>query len=246
LYLSKRKSPLGVFISQSGESSETLWCLERCQEAVAVVNNTESSLAKAMNLKKVVDLYAGKEKMSSTKNYVNTLISLYLGLKINPQKAIQKLRKNFFPLQAEAQEKAQKITRYLKSGKVKGFYVIGSGPNLGTAYEAALTLSETTKLPWNGMSVAQYDHGPKETADNTVVLILNAHGKDERRILLVKDVLRQRSNALVVELNENTLSELISPLTLIVQANFLMNFLADELQVGNTFKLGGKITRVSL
>lgn len=71
------------------------------------------------------------------------------------------------------------------------------------------------------MSVAQYDHGQKETAENNVLIILNSCGKDKRRIEAIKALLQQKTNAFVLEIIESDLSESLSPLTLIVQLNFL-------------------------
>ena len=105
-------------------------------------------------------------------------------------------------------------------------------------------MSEVTKLAWLGMPVAQYDHGPKETADNSVVIILNSSGRDRKRIEVLKQNLKKHSNALVVELVETQLVEPLSPLTLIVQLNFLMNYLADYMQIKDTFHIGSKVTTV--
>lgn len=243
-YLAEKKEQLAVLVSQSGESSETVWNLKKFKEVVVVVNDKGSTLATSKNTKKVIDIVAGKENYSSTKTYINTLIALYCGLGIDPGLAIEELTKKFETYRKMAKENSEKIFEYLKKNKINGVYVIGSGPNTGTAYEAALTLGETTKLSWIGMPVAQYDHGPKETANNTVVIILNSNGRDKNRINLVKKTLGANSNALVIEIFENSLTEILSPITLMVQVNLLMNYLADLMQVGETFILGEKVTIV--
>lgn len=243
-YLSDQQQKLGVLLSQSGESSETVWNLEKFEEAVVITNTFDSSLGCAANTRKVAEIRAGPEQYSSTKSYINTLIVLYLGLGIDPTLAVQALSDNFESLAAQAESSARQIASYVKSRRqVKGFYIIGSGPNAGTAYQAALTLSETTKLSWIGMPVAQYDHGPKETAEDTVVIILNAGGKDVKRIQALKLAL-QSSNALIVEVSQSELPENLSPIMLIAELNWIMNYLADELEVGDTFLLGGKVTKV--
>lgn len=243
-YLSKKILPLGVLISQSGESSETVWNKEKFDSFISITNDPESNLATSNAAKNTILLFAGKEKFSSTKTYVNTLITLYCGFGLDVKLAIDSITSNFFTYQAIAKSQARDISNHIHSHKAKGLYVIGSGPNIATAYEAALTLSETTKLSWVGMPAAQYDHGPKETADDTVVVILNANGKDKKRLESVKKVLQKKSNALVIEFSESVLEERVSPLSLIIQANFFMNYLADELHTGTTFILGDKITRV--
>ncbi len=221
-----------------------MWNLEKFQEVISVTSNPESALGTAPNVTKVVKLSSGPEQYSSTKSYINTLITLYLGLGIDPSLAVGALETRFDDLRDAAKNEAAQIADYIQGRSAKGLYVVGSGPNHGTALEAALTLSETTKLTWVGMPVAQYDHGPKETADDTVVLLLNAHGKDAKRITALKETLISNSNALVVEFDEN-LPEILSPILLIAKLNWTMNFLADEMKIGDTFRLGGKVTTVS-
>jgi len=243
-YLSKDTQPLGVLISQSGESSETLWNLERFENIVAVTNNPESSLARSDKLQKIFQLHAGEEKFSSTKTHINTLVVLYLGLAIDPHQGIEILKQNFSKLQNQSAEQAKEIFNYTSARHIKGLYVIGSGPNLGVAHEGALVMSETTKFSWAGMSVAEYDHGPKETADETVILILNSNGKDKKRIEAIKETLKKKSTALVIELTEEDLSEQLSPLTQVSRLYFIMNYLADHMGLEDTFDIGGKVTTV--
>ena len=237
-----RPSTGGVLISQSGESSETVWCLEKLQEVTAITDQVASTLGQAVE-GRVVPLHSGVERYSSTKSYVNTLLVLYQGLGIDPADAVQRLTTDFEQIDQTAKDQAAQIAAYLAEHQVTGLYVIGSGPNIGTAYQGALTLSETTKLAWIGMPVAQYDHGPKETADDSVVIILNAGGKDAKRIRALHQVLSQ-SNAMVAEVTVTSLSETLSPVLLITQLNLVMDYLADALGVGDTFQLGGKVTRV--
>lgn len=243
-YISRGELPLGVLISQSGETSETLWNLERFQKIVAITNYAESSLAASPKTQKAIELHAGKEEFSSTKTYVNTLLTLYLGLNIDPREGIDVLKRNFTNMRESAQEEAKRIAKHIASTSIKGLSVLGSGPNRGTALQGALTLSETTKHAWTGASIAQYDHGPKETANDSVVIILNSNGKDAKRISSLKKTLKAKSNALVVELQETQLPEALSPLTLTVQLNFLMSYLAGFMGISTAFHIGAKVTTV--
>lgn len=93
------------------------------------------------------------------------------------------------------------------------------------------------------MPLSQYDHGPKETAQNTIVLTLSAAGKDRQRSATLEEIQATKSNALTLRIEEQALTEALSPLPLITQANFLINDLADLLGVGATFALGGKVTQ---
>ena len=241
-YLPDEERPAAVLISLSGESSDTVWNIDKFKGVVAITDNEESTLATHEKTKQLVRLYAGTENYSSTKSYINTLLVLYIGLGIDPQIGVKALEERLTSIDEEAQECAEGIFEYIQSRQIKGLYIIGSGPNLGTAYEGGVTLSEATKLAWLGMSVAQYDHGPKETANDSVVVILNSHGRDARRIGLLKEIVQTKSNCLMVELEERELPEALSPLTLILKLNFIMDYLVDYMSPGDAFQLGGKVT----
>lgn len=244
-YFSKNIQPLGVLISQSGESSETIWNTERFKKIIAITNNPESTLAKSKNVKRIIQLYTGEENFPSTKTYLNTLTVLYLGMGINPLRGIYAIKENFNIFETQMRRETEKISKYIISRQNKGLYIIGSGPNIGTAYEGALTLSETTKSSWIGLPIAQYEHGPIETAENAVIIILNSEGKERKRIESIKRKLKEKSNALIIELTERKLPENLSPFTFITQLNFIMNYLADYMNIKNRFKIGRKITKVS-
>jgi glucosamine--fructose-6-phosphate aminotransferase (isomerizing) len=219
-----------------------LWCLERFRRVVAVTNFPASPLARAKQTQRVVALHAGNEQSAATISYINTLITLLGGLGFKPQRAVAHLIRHFPHYQKNGISLGQKVFRYLKNHRTNGLYILGSGPNVGTAKEAALALSETTKLAWLGMSVAEFDHGPKETADNSVIVFLISRGRKEARARALATSLQRRTNALVLRIEERALPESLSPLTLIAQAYTLMDALAARLRVKQTYRLGGKVT----
>ena len=236
------KRDQAVLISQSGESSETLWCMDLFRSYHAIVNDPGSSLTKGKNISGKYFIYAGQEEHSATKSYVNTLITLYCGFGIDPEEAVKKTERQIAEYEKTALTMAKRITERMNQDTVKGIYIVGSGPNIGTAHEAALILSETTKIPFIGMPMAQYDHGPKETARDSIVIAINPDGKNFRRTKqLLKKV--QEAGAGVFALEEPGLPEILSPLTIIIPLNFLAYFLAVERGVSSTFTVGDKITR---
>jgi len=92
-YLVKYKDPEnGVLVSQSGESSETLWCADHFKSYTAIVNGTENPLGKHKNCKAVIDLVSGEEDLLPSKTYINTLLVLYLGFGFDPGKVIKNLK----------------------------------------------------------------------------------------------------------------------------------------------------------
>jgi len=242
-YYAKSKVPKAVLISQSGESSETLWCADKVDNIIAITNDTNSSLSKLENIEKLIEIRCGSENYSSTKSYINTLICLYIGLGIDPGKAVKILGYKFDEYSNKSRLTANEVFEKTKSAKVSGYYVLGSGPNWGTALEGALTLTETTKLPWQGMTVAQYDHGIKEGAGNSIVILLNSHGKDEKRLSTLKKNITKNSRCTIIEIAEDNLSEELSPIIFIARLNLFMNYIGDLMKVGDTFVLGSKVTK---
>ncbi len=171
----------GVLLSQSGKSTEVLWCAELFEKFTAISNDVDSTLCRFPAVSNVIPLLAGEEKYSSSKTYINTLLALFKGFGIDVEKAVQLLSDKSLEYEKQGSDSAVAIFELLQQGKVNGIYIIGSGPNIATALQAALILSESTKLNFTGMPMAQYDHGPKETAKNSIVINVIAKGKSYER-----------------------------------------------------------------
>lgn len=243
-YLSGNKNyPVAVLLSQSGYSSETLWNIEKFDEYVAIVNDVKSPLAENEKVNKVIPMYAGEEKYSSTKTYVNTLITLYQGLGIDTGAAIEVLSRQMDKYNNWGEKQAELINKAYQSKKIKGLYLLGNGPNLATAGQAALILTETIKIPVIPHSVSQYDHGPKESANDTIVLVINTNGEEKSRTeSLIQKI--ERAGAMTVLYHEYNLDEYLSPFSSIIPFNFLAYYLAQQFDIKDTFAVGGKITTV--
>jgi glutamine---fructose-6-phosphate transaminase (isomerizing) len=243
-YLSPGKAkPLGVLISQSGESSETLWCRELFNEFIAITNESQSELARSKNAKEVILLNAGSEGFSSTKTYINTLVILYNGFGIEIKTALENIYISLEMYREWGEKTAMELLEYIRKEKINGICFIGSGPNVATACQAALIFTETTKLTATGMPLSQYDHGPKESAPGSLVFMLQTEGSTKIRTEQLTEKLTY-SGAQVIPVEELSLPEILSPFSLIIRTNFLSYYLAHELGVSRTFNIGGKITRV--
>ncbi|MEL7587090.1 MAG: hypothetical protein AAGU19_10295 [Prolixibacteraceae bacterium] len=237
-----RQFEKAVLISQSGESSETLWCANRFEKFVSIVNDVESPLGKHHGADVVVDLCAGEEIYSSAKTYINSLIVLFLGHGIDPRQAIVFLQKNLAAYRSLGIEWGKSLYPLMKKRKFKGFYVLGAGPNIGSALQSALVLTQTTKFPFYGMSMAQYDHGVKEAAERSVVFLINPFGiRDERT-----DILRRKIKAaggISYVMNEPELPEQLSPLVSVIPFFYTAAWLKKKLKIKDPFLVGDKITR---
>ncbi len=243
-YLKKgHKIPEAVILSQSGKSSEPLWCTSLVDSYTAVTNDLNSPLALAKNARQVISIMAGEELNSSSKSYTNTLLTLFKGFGIDATPALNVLINNMSAYQDHGKAMANEVFDILKSGVIHGVYIVGNGPNISTAMEAALILSESTKRNFHGLPMAQYDHGPKETAKNSIVIQIISQGPAYNRSIKLSEILKQ-AGAHVIHVEEKSVSENLSVLNNIVPFNFMAYYLAQELNVGSTFTVGGKVTEV--
>ena len=95
------------------------------------------------------------------------------------------------------------------------------------------------------MSLSQYDHGFKETAASSVVIIINPEKSLLFESIKKFAVLLREAGARVFEINERELDETLSPFTTIIPFFFMANYLATKLKVAESFVVGDKVTERS-
>lgn len=231
-----------VLISQSGRTTDVINCAACFREFVAVVNDPSSTLALQSNLKLVVPIFAGNEQYSASKTFINTLIVLYLGHGFDVRKVVDLIENRFADYELKGRTIGLSIENSLKKRKERCIYIIGSGPNVGVAYQAALILSESTKIPFVGMSITQYEHGYKETATDSLIIVINPQKSVlYRRTLKLMDLLRN-AGANVFEISETEIDEILSPFTSILPFYFMAGYLLKKMGIQSPFLLGEKVT----
>ncbi len=233
--------PMGVLISQSGKSSEVIKCKELFQKYIAITNELKSPLCVSTKLDRVFPLLAGKESYSSTKTYINTLITLYNGHGIDPLPAIKVIREKMADYEKWGSETASQIYELIFKGQYKGAFIIGNGPDMATVHHSSLIMSESTTYPFTGMSVAQYDHGPKETAKNSVIIVLKTTGPSYRRTNILFDQV-EKAGAHVFYYEEKDVDEKLAPITSSIPLMFMAYHLAKLLKIRKAFSIGKKVT----
>ena len=240
-YLLKYKEPdKGVLISQSGHSSETIWCADYFSSFTAIVNDENSPLGNHQNCTKKVLLYSGVEDHIATKTYINTLLVLYLGFGFDPVEAVQALKKHQAEFEALGTEIGSRI--YLKTQRKKRccLYILGNGPNVATANIAALVLSQVMRMPVLSMSASQYEHEFIETSKDAMVIAINHEGREYSR---TKRLLKKVNNAgaETYELSNKYVESIFSPVTLPVPFYFAAEYLSQKLKVKTLFQVGDKV-----
>lgn len=233
----------GVILSQSGRSSEALWCTDLFQKYTAITNYPENALSTSSNVTQTINLLAGDEQYSSSKTYINTLLALFKGFGMDCRNAVAVLVRNIPKYEQLGEQMANKVFELISTKKIHGIYIVGSGPNIATAFQSALIMCESTKLCFNGMTMAQYDHGPKETAFNSIVIQIIAKGKSYERSKKLTEII-VASGAYVMTVEEPEVEENFSIINNMLPFNYMAYFLANKLNITETFVVGGKVTEV--
>lgn len=173
------------FISQSGETADTLMALRYCKQRgaliIGITNTVGSSICRESHCG--VHINAGPEiGVASTKAYTSQFISLVmfalvmsedrLSLKkrreeiidglINLQDQIRKV------LQLDDKVKALAETLYNK----KSLLIMGRGFNFATCLEGALKVKELTYMHSEGIMAGELKHGPLALVDNTMPVMM--------------------------------------------------------------------------
>lgn len=197
-----------IFISQSGETADTLMALKLCREAGAlcmgITNVVGSSISRLTDFG--AHLNAGVEVgVASTKAYtsqivVMTLVALLLS---RDSMRLQERRKEVV---RGLSEMSSKITEALKTthdpikelaGRLKesrSLLVLGRGYDLATAMEAALKVKELSYVHTEGINSGELKHGPLALIDETMpVLALCTNDKHfERSKAAVQQVIARK------------------------------------------------------
>ncbi len=238
-----RKFNNGVLISQSGQSSETLWCANHFETFIALVNEEKSPLGSHPSCAKQYCLHAGHEERITTKTYLNTLMILYLGFGFDPKEVIQVYKKEMAYFEQLGSELGEMIRKRIRGLHRKCIYILGNGPNRATADVAALVLSEVLKIPVLSMSASEYDHGFKETSKNVLAIAINHKGPESQRTReLLKTI--KAAGADVFELSDPRVDNIYSPLTFPLAFFFAAEYLSYKRKIHSIFQVGKKVTRV--
>jgi glucosamine--fructose-6-phosphate aminotransferase (isomerizing) len=201
------KDDIGLFISQSGETADTLACQELCKEkgirSFSIVNVEGSTLFR--NADQNFLIHAGVEiGVASTKAFTLQALTGYLmsrameGTLDDPSlfKELQLLSNRIAELCANADsinEVAGKI--YNK----KGFIFTGRGKYFPIALEGALKLKEIAYVHAEGYAAGELKHGPIALIDEHIVNIAIV-GPElfEKTVSNVEEVKARRGKMVVV------------------------------------------------
>ncbi len=205
---------LGVVITQSGETADTLVGLHQAKErgvlSVAVTNVIASSAARDAD--GAIYLHAGPEiGVASTKTFLAHLVSLYLlGLKLATVhgrvslerrrelvEALRALPEQVRGILARDKDIARLAHRY---SQYRSFMYTGRGLSYPVALEGALKLKEISYIHAEGVSGGTLKHGPIALLDEQfpVVAICTASPTKDKMVSNVHEIVARNAPVLAL------------------------------------------------
>jgi glucosamine--fructose-6-phosphate aminotransferase (isomerizing) len=180
------KNTLVVALSQSGKSPDLLAFASASKEGgallIAMTNNSDSPLAKAGDIH--IDLSAGPEiAVAATKSYSAELLAslLLVDSWIGNMSAG---RSHLVDSSKECISNLGEVDSFANSLDAnREIVVIGRGYAYANAKELALKIQETSYIPVQGMSSADYQHGPIATLNgDSQVIVLSPSGMPKKAL----------------------------------------------------------------
>lgn len=186
-----RKTPIFrddvcVFVSQSGETADTLlalrYCLERGALCVGITNTVGSTISRETHCG--VHINAGPEiGVASTKAYTSQFLALLMmAIQLSDDKISKKQRRSeiiqalkTLPQQVKTVLQMDKDIAELATGplsKEPSLLIMGRGYQNATCLEGALKIKELVYMHCEGILAGELKHGPIALVDETMPVIL--------------------------------------------------------------------------
>ncbi|KAF8373560.1 gfat-1 [Pristionchus pacificus] len=179
------RDDVSIFISQSGETADTLGALRYCKQhgalVIGVTNTVGSSICRESHCG--IHINAGPEiGVASTKAYTSQMLSLLmLALVLSEDRKSAEARRadiidalnklsghisEILKLDSEVKEIAKEIF------KEKSLLVMGRGFNFATCLEGALKIKELSYMHCEGIMSGELKHGPLAMVDEHLAIVM--------------------------------------------------------------------------
>jgi len=212
---------LYVFVSQSGETADTLAALNMCKKnnvkTCSVVNVVESSIARLSDF--VLPIHAGPEiGVASTKAFIGQMLVLYILVvkisqirneikKTDYIKKIEELKK--LPALIDETLKCEDEIKVIAKDflKAKGAMFLGRGLSFPIALEGALKLKELSYLHAEGYPAGEMKHGPLALIEEGLPVVILAP-KDryfEKTISNMQEVIARGGKVILISNKNNSI-----------------------------------------
>ena len=178
-----RKDDMGVMISQSGETADTLaaWqlCRESSIETVSIVNVEDSTLhrgcQKNLVIRAGIEVGVASTKAFTQQALVGRLLSFALDDSFRKASSRSAIKEKFSLLASKIDDilgRSDEIKTIAESiHNYNGFFFTGRGPYYPAALEGALKLKEIAYVHAEGYASGELKHGPIALIDEAMVNI---------------------------------------------------------------------------
>lgn len=170
-----------IFITQSGETSDTLRAAKRAKQLgmtiICITNSNKSSIWNLSDYK--INCFAGVEKsIAATKSFTAQMLCLYLLTLKYAQKSDIDIKDYIEDIKTlprilnetfDMSKKIQQLAKMLK--KEKNFIITADGISYAMAKEAALKIQETSYLNVTAIILGEFMHGHVAILSNKIPLI---------------------------------------------------------------------------
>ena len=247
---------LVIFISQSGETADTIAALKLSKQkgarTIAISNVIGSSITREADY--FIYTHAGPEiAVASTKAYTSqitllTLLAMHMGEilnRVNEQK-IKELKKDLLEIPGKVQEVLECVKPIEKFAKEvhqeQDMFFLGRGVDYAVSLEGSLKLKEISYIHSEAYASGELKHGPIALIDNgtTVIGIVTEPNLVEKSISNLQEVITRGAKVLLIT-NQNMenkgfetiikipkTNRLISPILSVIPMQLLAYYISKD------------------
>ena len=209
---------IAIFVSQSGETADTLaalrYCSGRAEKIISIVNVSTSSIARESD--EVLEIHAGPEiGVASTKAFTCQLAVLFLAT-LKAAKDRSKISStDILTIVNNLKNLPATLNQYLgnvnslkdisyKLSTTSDVLFLGRGLMYPLALEGALKLKEISYIHAEGYASGELKHGPIALIDDSVPVIILAPYDNlfEKSISNMQEVIARKANVIVISDND--------------------------------------------
>lgn len=247
---------LCIFISQSGETADTIAALKLCREkgakTLAVSNVIGSSITREADY--TIYTHAGPEiAVASTKAYTSQVVLLgilavYFAEILGSQdkKTIESIKKDIMELPSKIEVSLKTIDSVKAFAKKiyseKDMFFIGRGVDYNVALEGSLKLKEISYIHSEAYASGELKHGPIALIekDITVISILTDESLVEKSISNIQEVITRGAKTFIITnldlsntnfenvINIEKTNPLLSPILSVIPLQLLAYYISKE------------------
>ena len=247
---------LVIFISQSGETADTIAALKLSKEkgarTIAISNVIGSSITREANY--YIYTHAGPEiAVASTKAYTSqitllTLLAMHMGELLNrvEDKKIKDLKKALLEIPSKVQETLKDITPIEEFAKKvyqeQDMFFLGRGVDYAVSLEGSLKLKEISYIHSEAYASGELKHGPIALIDNgtTVIGIVTEPDLVEKTVSNLQEVITRGAKVLLITnvdmenkgfetiIKIPTTNRLISPILSVIPMQLLSYYISKN------------------